>query len=512
MPVVRCPYCEHESVHELAGRPKFCTNCGRRLPAPGETKAASAKIKPGYQQYLDEVLAHWQGTHVPEPDLGRITPQQGQIVFDAYQHDLSRGRYAPAYRPSRREKQAFAESYVLLKRGKRDLALDWLRSQTEKSPRFAEPWIWRAAATDDQAERIDCLETAILLEPTHPLARDAFSLASGRVTPAGIPVKQNARPTFRVIKCPQCAGALRYEPGATQVKCQFCDHRFELERTDLLEQQTELMGELRLTRRVQGTAWREANRISRCQSCGAELVMTHHLARQCLFCGSTSVLVEDVRQALIQPDGFLPFEIDQDSAVETIRRALGTLQRGAGDDAGAQRPQGIYLPYWVFDGFVEARYQPHSLEGVLAPNRQPEPYRRMLMFDNLLHSAMEKPFARLLESLLPYKLRRLVPYDAHLLADWTAALYRRDVEQVVDEAREAMLEAAMHRMRQSSPQAFAAWNSKRSFEVTSVTYQLVLLPVWTAVIGPRGRRALILVNGQTGELVSGSITRRRERS
>ena len=509
MLTIRCPYCEHEKLYDLGGRPKFCTRCGRSLPAPGEAAPPPPRRdRTGHQQYLDEILAHWQGTHIPEPDLGRITPRQGQILFDAYRHDLGRARYEPAYRPSRRERQAFAEAYVLLKRGKRALALDWLRDQTEKTPRFADPWIWLAAATDDQAERIDCLETAVLLEPTHPLAREAFSIASGRVSPNGSPAERDAGPRFRVVKCPQCGGALRYEPGATEVECQFCGRPFGLEETDVLEQQTGLMGELRLTRRFQGTTWREVDRIACCQSCGAELVMTHHLARQCVFCGSTSVLVEDLRQALIQPDGFLPFKIREEQAAKALRRALDSHRRRSGDSSQVQRPRGIYLPYWVFDGFVEARYQPTTLEGVLAPNRRPEPYRRLLMFDNLLYSAMERPFARLLEGILPYKLRKLVPYDAHLLADWAAAIYRRDVEQVADEARDAMLEAAIRRTRRSSPEAFKSWNVKRCFQVTTVTYQLVLLPVWTAVVGPRGQRAVVMVNGQTGEVASGSIARK----
>ncbi len=504
MTVIQCPHCGHEKVHELAARPRFCTRCGRPMTAPGKTVAAPVKREQtGHQQYLDEILAHWQGTHVPSPDFGRITPRQGQILFDAYQHDLSRASYDPAYKPGRRERLAFASAYLLLKQGKRDLAVDWLRDQTEKSPRFADPLIWLAAATDDPAERIDYLETAVLLEPTHPLAREAFSIATGRVSPNGSPAKRDAGPRFRVVKCPQCGGALRYDPGAIEVECQFCGRPFELEGTDLLEQQTGLMGELRLKRRFQGTTWREVSRIARCQSCGAELVMTHHLARQCVFCGSTSVLVEDLRQALIQPDGFLPFKVDQEGAAKAIRQSSG--------EAKPERPQGIYLPYWVFDGFVEARYQPETLEGVLAPNRRPEPYRRLMMFDNLLYSAMERPFSRLLESILPYKLHKLVPYDAHLLADWAAAIYRRDVDQVVDEARDAMLQAAIRRTRQSSPEAFKSWNTKRSFQVTAVTYQLVLLPVWTAVVGPRGERTVVMVNGQTGEVASGSIARKTRR-
>ena len=152
MLVVRCPHCAHEKVYGLAARPKYCTSCGKPLPARGKADAAPAKkYRAGHQQYLDEILAHWQGSHVPAPGLGRITPQQGQILFDAYQHDLGRGRYEPAYKPGERERQAFASAYLLLKQGKRDLAEDWLRHLTVKSPRFADPWLWLAAATGDPA-------------------------------------------------------------------------------------------------------------------------------------------------------------------------------------------------------------------------------------------------------------------------------------------------------------------------------------------------------------------------
>ena len=506
MLTVRCPYCTHEKVYDPAARPKYCSRCGRALPAgTGPDAALPARERTGHRSYLDEILAHWQGSHVPEPTLGRITPRQGQILFEVYQHDLGRGGHAPAYRPDRRERQAFAGAYQLLKQGKRDLAADWFRNLTNKSPRFADPWIWLAAATDDPAERTDCLETAVLLEPTHPLARDAFSIAVGRVSPVEGPARQASQPEITVIKCPQCAGALQYEPGTTEVKCQFCGQSFGMEETNLLEQQTELVGELRLTRRFQGSTWREVDRVTRCQSCGAELAMTHHLARQCVFCGSTSVLVEDNRQALIQPDGFLPFKVDEERAATIIRRTMRSKGWQDRDGSESGQPQGIYLPFWVFDGFVEARYQPATLEGVLAPNRKPEPYRRLLMFDNLLYSAMELPFARLLESLLPYKLRKLVPYDAHLLADWAAALYRRDVEEVVEDAYDAMLEAAIRRTRRSSPEVFKSWNARRSFQVTTVTYQLVLLPVWAAVMAHEGKRTLVTVNGQNGEVVWGSI-------
>lgn len=310
----KCPYCASERAYDPARPPKYCTRCGRPLPAgvgtdaglPGENRAS-------HQPLLDELLAHWQGKHVPDPHVTSLTSKQANALFEDYQQALGRDpanwldevrgnrsdvgtRYAPAYKPERKEKRAFVDAYLLLKQGKRTLAAERLRNLTKQSPRFPDPWIWLSAASDDPAERLGCLETAVLLEPSHPLARDALSIAQGRVSPAEGPVEQDSQPKITVIKCPRCGGALRYEPGTAEVECQFCGHSFALEETNLLEQQTGLVGELRLKRRFQGQTWRDVERVTRCQSCGAQLVMTRHLARQCVFCGSASVLVEDNRR------------------------------------------------------------------------------------------------------------------------------------------------------------------------------------------------------------------------
>jgi hypothetical protein len=458
--------------------------------------------------------------------LKSTTPIQIQALFEDYQRALGRspaswldevrgrwpdaGRtYAPAHKPGRREKQAFLEAYLLLRQGKRDLAAECFRDLTQKSPRFADPWIWLAAATDDRSERIDCLETAVLLETSHPLARDALAIALGRVSPAEGAVERESQPEIVIVKCPQCAGILRHEPGATQVECQYCGHCFALDETDLLEQQTELVAELRLKRRFQGQSWQEAERIARCHSCGAELIMTRHLARQCAFCGSTSVLVEDSQRALIRPDGFLPFEVSEQQASSAIQRAVHSKRRQSRNRPVLERLQGIYLPFWVFDGFVEARRQRLTLEGAVMPSRSREPVRRMLMFENLLYCAMDLPSTRLVAGLLPYTLDRLVPYEPHLLADRAAALYRRDVEDVAEEAYEAMLKAATQRTKPSTLERLSGWNVRRWYQVTTVTYQLVLLPVWAAVLRSEGRRSLVLLNGQTARATTGAPLRDR---
>jgi hypothetical protein len=107
-----------------------------------------------------------------------------------------------------------------------------------------------------------------------------------------------------------------------------------------------------------------------------------------------------------------------------------------------------------------------------------------------------------------FDLHALVPYEPRLLADWPAQLYNLDVEVVVKDAYDTMLALTS---RQVGPpvKVMLAWDStpssdaRRSFQVSSTTYQLVLLPVWVALLQSQDERSLALVDGQTGKVVLG---------
>jgi hypothetical protein len=47
------------------------------------------------------------------------------------------------------------------------------------------------------------------------------------------------------------------------------------------------------------------------------------------------------------------------------------------------------------------------------------------------------------------------------------------------------------------------------FQVTTVTYQLVLLPVWVALAQRDREQRLVLVNGQTGQVAFSSELKAR---
>ena len=513
-----CPRCGHRGTFDPWVESVQCANCGHTPPKDGQQRGRPAWIgATTHQPFLAELMSYWQGTHEPDPTFTLQSSEAALQFFEDYQRALgerpgarpgSSAGYIRNYYPGRREIPPFVSAYLLLKHGDRARAAEHLRALTTRFPEFADAWVWLTATTDDPYERLDYLRTAVAQEPAHPLARDALAIARGKVSPTAGRREDGVQQEAAAATCPQCGGGLHYQPAAKAVECPYCGHLLELRRTNLLEQDATLVSDMRLRRRYLGRTWGELARVVRCRSCGARLTMTRFLARQCLFCGSNSVLTEANRSRLEQPDGFLPFIIDELQAATAIQEAYrtglgGLWTRITGNDDKLREIRGLYLPFWVLDGFVEERSWVTGGSGAISPEETP-PGVSLTMYDNLLFSAVTVPPRALLHEILPFELRALVPYEPSLLADWPAVLYQRDVEAAVQEAFAAFVGLA----RQSAEGAGGSESSgyrqvHRSYHVTSMTYQLVLLPVYTALRQSDRERRMALVNGQTGKVAFG---------
>jgi uncharacterized Zn finger protein (UPF0148 family) len=458
-----------------------------------------------YLPYLKELAAHWEGTHTPDPGYSAHTGKGAEAYFQDYQRALGEPVEIKAghsitgffrrYFPQPREKRAFMAAYESLRRGERSDAASALHNLARSSPRFAAPWIWLSATTGDPSQRLDFLEQAIRLEPAHPLALDALALARGDVSIEVDRLAGGGQAEIVIARCPECGGGLRYEPGETMVSCAYCSYRFDHQEADMREADAPLINTLRLERQFQRRTWREGERTLHCQACGAALIHSHHLARQCAYCGSTNVLVRDETSEFVQPDGLLPFTLDRDEAARAIRSAL------RGNEGRVETLEGIYTPFWVFDGVVDKQIVFLRGNQVAATH-----FDREYEFDHLLFPGVDMPPPSLMDQLPPYGLDDLVAYGGRFLADWPAQLYTQDVEWVVEDAYDTMLALAAH---ESGPpvvtgvEAPANTKAAISFQVSKTTYQLALLPMWVASLQRAGKRRLALVNGQTGKVVFG---------
>jgi predicted RNA-binding Zn-ribbon protein involved in translation (DUF1610 family) len=488
-----CPQCGQISTFDPWVEAARCPQCGF-TPPTGEEKHSYIRWaqRTAYQPFLDELLSHWYGSHVPDPGFGFDTPTDAEGFFEEYQRAL--GVQALTYYPNRQEVLIFADGYLKLRHGDHAGAAQDFGALIVTSPLFVEPWVWQSATTDDPAARQKYLEHATRLDPAHPLARDALAMAEGEVPIHG--GRQEEEVT--VAQCPQCGGALHYEPGAAEVACPQCGHRLALGEGNLIDGQAMPLHNLRLQRHLQGHNWAEAQRIVRCSACGAELVMTGDLASLCAFCGSTNVLLEDSQRTLEQPDGFLPFKVDKQQAESAVQSAqqsgLRRLQAWWTSRKWELRDlQGIYLPFWVFDGIVETYC---IIKGFALPRKES---LRWDTHENLLFPGVDVPPRSLLAGIYPFDLNVLAPYEPRLLADWPARVYNLDVELMAEEACQAMLQ----RSQRQAPLQMAKDRRALAFQMIGTTYQLVLLPVWLGSMESGNRRSLALVNGQTGKAATG---------
>ncbi|UCC77610.1 MAG: hypothetical protein JSW37_04405 [Anaerolineales bacterium] len=519
-----CPKCEHLSTYDPWTESARCPNCGY---SPEDVKSTAAP--PAVEQrdiqnrLLDQWVAIWRGSQNPQADLPMPTDELAPVVFAGYQQVLgedptlqgaSPAQFVRNEAPSRPDIVAFVRAYTHLKRGERAEAAQQLRALTAKSPLFADPWIWLAAGADDPDEQRGALETAVAAEPAHPLARDAWAIFSRRVTPS--PAEPTAdSDTLTLADCPHCGAPLHHQPGATEVLCEYCGYEQSLEPTDLIDDRAPLVADLQLQRRYQGRVWTEAERLVGCLSCGAQLVMTRHLARRCLYCGATNVLVEDSQRSYEAPDGLLPFLVDKEAAAQALDKVQGTDRaevkgHDAGDDPQTDALHALYLPFWSFDGFVEARLWGTAAWIVDSPNGKVIDAQTML-FENLLIPAADMPPHDLVGQMLPYDLQALVRFDPPLIADTSVALHTIDVEQVLEQVhdeltaraqREEALKTDEEALEYMGPHPEASQSVRlwRTYQVSGVSYQLLLLPVWLAAWRTAQGGAVAVVNGQDGKV------------
>jgi len=461
-----------------------------------------------YLPLLRELQAHWQGA----PDILAKTQATTIVSYEDYQRALGEPvsfdpghaitGYVRRYHPKPRQQKAFMEAIRQLRGGDRAAAAEILEGLTRSTSQFVDPWLWLSALTDDGHQRMWHLEQAVGLDPAHPLAVDALALARGEISLEQAQSGDRSGTQVIIVRCPKCGGSLHHKPGTEVISCAYCGYHIDYQRANLLDAGAPLISNLRLQRQAQRHTWQESQQSLLCQACGAALTMFHkHLAKQCAYCGSTNVLIQDERLELMQPDGIVPFNVSQDESTQAIRAAF---RSGVGKrDTSFETLEGYFVPFWMFDGTVEKQilftWKTLRNKDRILSSRIDQKYQ----FDNLIFPAVKVPTPSLLDQLFPFGISKIVPYEPRFLADWPAQLYTQDVEWVVEGAYDTMLGKAS---QQSGPEIIRtspapAKRAVVSFQVSKTTYQLILLPVWVAMVRSGWEHRLVLVNGYAGKVV-----------
>ena len=179
-------------------------------------------------------------------------------------------------------------------------------------------------------------------------------------------------------QCPACTGPLHYSESLGKLKCDYCGTEYEVAEIEAMyakkeeksvEAQKKAEKETEQKKQQQAKAAEEGWDTSdisdnwgkdaagmksyNCPSCGAELICDETTAAtSCPYCGNPTV-VPGQFSGVLKPDYVIPFKVSKKEAIEKLKmhyKGRPYLPKSFKDDNHIEEIQGVYVPFWMFDG------------------------------------------------------------------------------------------------------------------------------------------------------------------
>ena len=317
-------------------------------------------------------------------------------------------------------------------------------------------------------------------------------------------------------KCPNCGGAIQFDPGTQEMVCPFCDSVMNV---TALQELDEALAQEQAAESIdwgyEGGHWQDGEQegmvVYSCNSCSGEIIGDETLgATHCPFCDNPVVMTSKFSGSL-RPDIVIPFKLGKDRAVQALeqhylRKRL--LPKVFKDKNHIDEVKGIYVPFWLFDANAEAKIE-YSATKVRHWSDKDYSYTetsnyRVLREGSIgfVHVPVDGSTAMddaLMESIEPFRMEDGTPFQTAYLAGYFANKYDVDAEQSIDRANQ--------RIKRSTETSFAqtvkgfnsvnARNTNIHLNSGGVTY--ALLPVWLLSTSWQGKNFIFAMNGQTGK-------------
>jgi hypothetical protein len=401
-----------------------------------------------------------------------------------------------------------------LRDGHRARARQLLEQAVDYNREHSEAWLWLSATTDDPEEQKKFLEWAVAANPGNAAAKRGLGILTGKIKKHDLlkegetlaprqPAAPEPAQVRRDFKCPQCGGALRFDPALVDLKCEHCGYVEVVEEESAAELEQVL--DFNLGTR-QGHRWAEGERRFTCRQCSATTLLgVGQTSGQCVFCGSAALVAAPEETELLPVQGVIPMGFEAAQAQQHFQAWLG---KGFFDPddlkhlAGRAGFHPAYVPFWTFNATVNAHWRGQVSEG--HGKNQKWVWRtgeRISFYTNHLVCGFKALPSKLVRALSNYTLRGLVRYKPEYLAQWPAALYDLSLADASLIAREQMLALAQKELEIKAGGGKQVINLEiTGSDFSGQTYKLVLLPLWIGAYTYQNKTYRVLINGQTGKV------------
>lgn len=334
-------------------------------------------------------------------------------------------------------------------------------------------------------------------------------------------------------QCPACTGPLHFSSSSGKLECEYCGSAYDVAEIEALYAQKEAKA---------ADAYQKANEAKEqpsssreewdtsglssdwgsegdnltsysCPSCGAELICeTTTAATACPYCGNPTIVPGQFSGAL-RPDLIIPFQVDKNAAIQALKahyKGKHFLPKAFTDENHLQKVQGVYVPFWLFDGVAEGeilckatRSRSYTSGDYRVTETEHFDVQRSgsLPFGKVPVDASSKMSDDYMDSLEPYDYKGLKDFSTAYLPGFLADKYDVSVDDCRSRADERCENTAEQALRSTIDGYDTCATEKKDIRLHRGKVHYALFPVWVLNTQWKGKSFLFTMNGQTGKLV-----------
>lgn len=344
-------------------------------------------------------------------------------------------------------------------------------------------------------------------------------------------------------QCPACTGPLHYSAKSGKLACDYCGSSFDVAEIEALyarkeaeaaaaKQAADAKAEAAQVAKAEAAeaaaasgGWDTSDlsrdwgaeadglRVYSCPSCGAELICDQSTAATaCPYCGNPAIVPGQFSGAL-RPGYILPFRLSKDDAVQALRahyKGKPFLPRSFTSANHIEQIQGVYVPFWLFDGGAEgaASYRASNTNVYETGDYEVTETRHYhvvragsLAFEKIPVDASSKMPDDHMDSIEPFDYAQLRPFSTAYLPGYLADKYDVTIDDSRDRADTRCRETLAQALRDTVTGYGACVTEREDIALRRGKVHYALLPVWMLSTKWRGQDFLFAMNGQTGKLV-----------
>lgn len=320
-------------------------------------------------------------------------------------------------------------------------------------------------------------------------------------------------------RCSNCGAELGWDAAAEKWKCRFCDAEFTLEdmqksgRTEYHEETYERgrdAAELGYTEATDDTTVNpEDLKVYQCRYCGAEIITDKNTAATfCVYCNNP-IVVEEQLAEVFRPRYVIPFS---QTKKEAQAKYLEFIKKPFTPDSfmteeHIEKIKGVYLPFWLYNAEAEGHLEMEcerirtSRHGN-AETTSHDVYQVVrggkMRFEHIPVDGSSKTDNALMDSIEPFDLKKLKPFEMPYLAGFLAERYDEDDQSCYERAKRRISNSIESKLS-SSVTGYTTKNVRQSsVNVNRCSAEYALLPVWLLYTQYEGKTYTFAMNGESG--------------